>query len=320
MIRKKIIEAIESTIRRTGWKRIEVMKRFGISSSQVSRWKSEKQSRPCLVHPFNILDEEVQKVLAYRTCDEENRDLGYRKFTWKMVDEDIVYLSESSVYRILRRFKLLGRVFKEKDGALKEYEKRPEYVHHHWHTDIAYVILNRVHYYLIFMLDGFSRFLLHWELMTDMSGSSVEIFIQQVIDKYPGARPMVIHDNGSQFISHDFKQILFENNCIDVPTRMKHPETNGKAERFVGLIRNEALRPNSPSYYGEGVKVIENYVEEYNNSRYHAGIGYLKPADVFHGRGPAILAERRRKLEHARQKRFEANIVLNNILREDLPA
>jgi transposase InsO family protein len=314
------MDAIETAIRRTGWKRTEVMRLIGISSSQVSRWRRVNISGPCLIYPFHILDEEVQKLIAYRTSSEENRDLGYRKFTWKMVDEDIVYLSESSIYRILRQFKLLGRAFKENDGALKEYENKPKYVHHHWHTDIAYVIMSGIHYYLIFMLDGFSRFLLHWELMTDISGTSVEIFTQKTIDKYPEAMPMVIHDNGSQFISHDFKRILFENNCIDVPARMKHPETNGKAERFVGLIRNEALRPNSPSYYGEGVKVIEKYVDEYNNRRYHAGIGYLKPVDVFHGRGSAILAERREKLEQARQERFERNTELNSILLEGLPA
>lgn len=314
------MEAIEITIQWTGWKRVEVMRLWGISSSQVNRWRQEKTVRPSLIYPFHILDEEAQKVVAYRTSAEENRNLGYRKFTWKMVDEDIAYLPESSIYRILRQFKLLGRAFKENDGALKEYENKPLYVHHHWHTDIGYVIMSGIHYYLIFMLDGFSRFLLHWELMTDMSRTSVDIFTQKTIDQYPEARPMVIHDNGSQFISHDFKRILFENNCTDVPARLKHPETNGKAERFVGLIRNEALRPNSPSYYGEGVKVIEKYVDEYNNNRYHAGIGYLKPVDVFHGRGPMILAERRNKLKQARQVRFERNSQLNNILREELPA
>jgi putative transposase len=314
------MEAIDMTIKRTGWKRRDVMRRFETSSSQVSRWCREKTSCPCLIYPFHILVEEVQKVIDYRTFTEENRDLGYRKLTWKMVDEDVVYLSASSIYRILRQFKLLGRSFKENDGALKEYENKPKQVHHHWHTDIAYVILGGIHYYLIFMLDGFSRFLLHWELMTDMSSVSVEIFAQETIDKYPEARPMVIHDNGSQFISHDFKRILFENNCTDIPTRMKHPETNGKAERFVGLVRSEALRPNSPSYYSEGVKVIGKYVDEYNNRRYHAGIDYLKPVDVFHGRGPTILAERREKLKQARQKRFEINTEWNSILLENLPA
>ena len=111
------MEAIEKTIQRTGWKRTEVMYRFGISSSQISRWKCRETCRPVLVHPFRVLGEEIHKVIDYRTSSEENRDLGYRKLTWKMVDEDVVYLSESSIYRILRLFKLLGRAFKENDGG-----------------------------------------------------------------------------------------------------------------------------------------------------------------------------------------------------------
>ena len=314
------MEAIERVIQWTGWKRAEVMSLFSVSSSQISRWRQEKPVRPCLVHPYHVLDEEARKIVEFRTSSEENRNMGYRKFTWLMVDEGIAFLAESSVYRILSMFKLLGKAFKENDGAQKEYENKPLYVHHHWHTDIAYVTMSGVHYYLVFMLDGFSRFLLHWELMTDMSGLSVELFTQRTIDRYPEVRPMVIHDNGSQFISHDFKCILSENNCIDVPTRRKHPETNGKAERFVGLVRTEALRPNSPAYYGEGIKVIEKFVDEYNNNRYHAGIGYLKPVDVFNGRGPAILAERREKLRQARHERFARNTELNRILMGEIPA
>lgn len=314
------MNAIDQIITWTRWKQKTVLQKFGISTSQLSRWREEKIKKPLLINPFQILPEEIEKVVEFRTSDEDKRMLGYRKLTWKMIDENIVYISESAVYRILRCFKLLGKAFKENDGALKEYKNKPQYVHHHWHTDIAYVILSGIHYYLIFMLDGYSRYVLHWELMTDMSKTSVDIFIQNTIDKYPEAEPMIIHDNGSQYISHDFKQILFENNCKDVPARIKHPETNGKAERFVGLVRSEALRPNSPSYYGEGKRVIENYVHEYNNNRYHAGIRYLKPVDVFNGRSEIIVAERQRKLKEARQKRFEKNSELNSILMEELPA
>lgn len=173
----KIMEAIEQVIQWTNWKRTEVMCLFCVSSSQISRWRQEKPVHPCLVHPYHLLDEEVQRIIEYRTSSEENRNMGYRKFTWMMVDEDIAFLTESSVYRILTMFKLLGKVFKENDGAQKEYENKPLYVHHHWHTDIAYVKMSGAHYYLVFMLDGFSRFLLHWELMTDMSGLSVELFV-----------------------------------------------------------------------------------------------------------------------------------------------
>ncbi len=103
------MEAIERVIKWTGWKRTEVMKLLGISSSQVSRWSKEKPARPCLIHPFHILNEEIQSVVDYRKSSEEIRNMGYRKFTWKMIDEGVVFLTESSVYRILSMFKLLGK-------------------------------------------------------------------------------------------------------------------------------------------------------------------------------------------------------------------
>ena len=80
--------------------------------------------------------------------------------------------------------------------------------HDHWHSDIAYLKIGGIFYFLIMALDGYSRYLLGWELMTDMLGSSVENFIARVKEKYPHARPKLIHDNGSQFISHDFKKLM----------------------------------------------------------------------------------------------------------------
>jgi len=75
-------------------------------------------------------------------------------------------------------------------------------------ANIAYIKVGGILYFLIMMLDGYSRYLLEWELMTDMLGGSVETFVQRVKEKYPYARPKLIHDNGSQFISHDFKRLL----------------------------------------------------------------------------------------------------------------
>lgn len=237
--------------------------------------------------------------------------MWYRKLTWKMIDEDVAYLSESSVYRILSENRLLGKEFKENDGAEKEYENKPQRVHEHWHTDIAYVVIRKIHYYLILLIDGYSRYLLSWELMTDMMGLSVELFILKTREKYPGERPKVIHDNGSQFISNDFKSLLENNNCINIPTRIRHPETNGKAERMIGLIRQEALRPNSPSYFEEARTVIEDYVYYYNNERLHAGIKFLKPVDVFNGNDIEILKGRQEKLNQARKKRIQFNTSIN---------
>ena len=94
------MEAIERVIEWTGWKRTEVMRLFGISSSQMSRWRQEKPVRPSLINPFSILDEEVQRVIDYRKSSEEIRRLGYRKLTWKMIDEGIAFLTEPRLYTV----------------------------------------------------------------------------------------------------------------------------------------------------------------------------------------------------------------------------
>ena len=93
------------------------------------------------------------------------------------------------------------------------------------------------------MLDGYSRYLLDWELMPDMLGGSVEMFVQRVKEKYPHARPRLINDNGSQFISHDFKRLLQKLEIQQIFTRRNHPQTNGKIERMNGTVKQEALRP-----------------------------------------------------------------------------
>jgi len=63
------------------------------------------------------LDEEIDAVIAYRTKSDEHREMSYKKLTYMMIDEDIVYLSESSVYRILKKSCLLGPLYKEKGDA-----------------------------------------------------------------------------------------------------------------------------------------------------------------------------------------------------------
>jgi transposase InsO family protein len=169
----------------------------------LKRSSIEKKSE---VRATSVRPDEVAAVLAYRDL---HPDIGYRKLTWQMVDENIAFLSESKVYDILSAHNRLQGWNRVDHGSTeKEYRHKPKHVHHHWHTDIAYIKVGGIFYFLIMMLDGYSRYLLDWELMTDMLSGSVENFVQRVKDKYPHAKPKLIHDNGSQFVSHDFKRLL----------------------------------------------------------------------------------------------------------------
>ena len=158
------------------------------------------------------------------------------------------------------------------------------------------------------MLDGYSRYMLDWELMPDMLGGSVELFVQKVKDKYPFAKPKLINDNGSQFISHEFKKLLHKLEIQQVFTRRNHPQTNGKIERLNGIVKQEAIRPNSPQSYQEAWDILNDYCYQYNHQRLHAGISFLRPADMFFGRGQQVLTDRKNKIETARSNRKQKNL------------
>lgn len=201
-------------------------------------------------NPASVLPEEERAIIEFRL---KHREVGYRKLTWQMNDAEVVALSEPAVYKVLAKHDLLGPWSAKVSDASSEYQHKPTRVHEHWHTDITYVKVAGIFYFLIMMLDGFSRYVLDWELMTDMTSRSVENFLQRVREKYPHANPRLIHDNGSAFVSRDFKALVSRLGLTSVHTRRNHPETNGKAERFVGTTRQEALRVTPPGSFIEAI-------------------------------------------------------------------
>lgn len=300
------MDDISLHVRRTHLRLKEVLKLYGVSKSTYHGWQSADVAEP-QAKRSNIrspLPEEVEAVIAYRRL---HADVGYRKLTHMMNDARVAFLSESAVFSILQTHGLLSRWDKTgREPADKEYRHKPKVVHEHWHTDLAYVKIRGVFYYLIMVLDGYSRYLLGWELLSDMNGSSVEDFIQRVRERYPEARPKLIHDNGSQFVSRDFKQLMSRLSLDSVCTRRNHPETNGKAERFVGTVRCEALRPSSPTSYQEACCELERFAYLYNHQRLHAGINFVRPADRFFGRDEQVRSERfeRRRVASAARRQL----------------
>ena len=289
---------------RTGFPLSRLLAWWGLSRSTFYGWAAD-QPAESRYNPAAILAEEQSAVVAFR---KQHKDVGYRKLTWLMNDEGIAALSESAVYSILSKQNLLGR-WNSQGGvpAEKEYQYKPTKVHEHWHTDIAYVKVRGVFYFLIMMLDGYSRYVLDWDLMTDMTSRSVQDFVLRVREKHPQGSPMLINDNGSAFISRDFKMLVSRLDIQQVFTRRNHPETNGKAERWNGSVRQEALRPAAPDSYQDALRVIGDFVTFYNRNRLHAGIKFLRPIDLFEGKGEEVLERRRSRLADARLKRLAKN-------------
>ena len=227
---------------------------------------------------------------------------GYRRLTFMMIDDDVVAVSPSSTYRVLRKAGLLDRwnptTSRKGTGFVQ-----PDAPHKHWHIDIAYLNVGGTFYYFCGVLDGFSRALLHWEIRESMKEADVELIVQRAREKYPDAKPRIISDNGPQFIARDFKTFIRLAGMTHVRTAPYYPQSNGKMEAFNKTLKVTTIRPASPATYEEALRVVTGFIDYYNQTRLHSAIDYVAPLDKLEGRAEQILAERDRKLEAARERR-----------------
>jgi transposase InsO family protein len=227
---------------------------------------------------------------------------GYRRLTYMMMDADIVSASPATVYRVLSEAGRMGKRAKASSQKGKGF-KQPEKPHDHWHVDISYINCGGTFYYLITVLDGFSRMIVHHELRESMKELDVEIVCQRALEKHPDAKPRLISDNGPQFLAGDFKSFVRQSGMTHVRTSPYYPQSNGKLERFHGTLKQECVRPACPRDAAEAIAKIAAYVEHYNTRRLHSGIGYITPADRMAGKSKVIHEARDRKLVEARARR-----------------
>ena len=229
---------------------------------------------------------------------------GYRRLAFMMLDRDVVAASPRSVYRVLKAAGRIGRSTNKpsKKGTGFHQPRKP---HEHWHIDISYLNIHGTFYYLTTILDGYSRYIVHWEIRRSMTEQDELVVLQRAKEKFPQETPRIISDNGSQFLAKDFKEFIRICGMTHVRTSPYYPQSNGKLERFHGSIKGECIRPGTPISLEDAVRIVGRYVEHYNQVRLHSAIGYVAPADKLAGREAEIFAARDRKLAEARQRRKE---------------
>jgi putative transposase len=219
-----------------------------------------------------------------------------------MLDRDIVAVSPASVWRILSKAGLLEK-WNKKPSKKGTGFVQPLLPHEHWHIDISYINICGTFFYLCSLLDGCSRYIVHWEIREQMTETDVEIIIQKAKEKFPEARPRIISDNGPQFIAKDFKEFIRLSGMTHVRTSPYYPQSNGKLERFHKTLKGECIRPKTPLSLDDARRLVAEYIEHYNTIRLHSAISYIAPADKLNGKDKEIFKERDQKLEAAREQR-----------------
>ena len=279
-----------------------VLRRLAIAPMQYHRWTAryghENVSNRLIPRDHWLTPAERQAILAYHDAHAPE---GYRRLTFMMLDADIVAVSPATVYRVLKSAGRLDR-WNGKPSLKGTGFVQPLHPHEHWHIDISYLNLAGTFYYLCSILDGATRFIVHWELRERMTSADVETVLQRAREQYPDATPRIISDNGPQFIAKDFKQFIRLAGMTHVRTAPYYPQSNGKLERWHQTLK-VTIRPQPPRSLEEARRLVTRFVEYYNHHRLHSAIGFITPADMLAGQADTIWAARDQKLEAARARR-----------------
>ena len=287
----EIVNHVESQSGR----RRKVLMELGIPRSTYYRWRKGpgKGGRRT---PWNrITPNEERRVLAVAR---EYPELSSRQISAWITDNEGFAVSESTVYRILRREGLVKRQETELETA-KEYHTKTTRPHQMWATDASYFkVVGWGYYYLVTVMDDYSRFILGWKLQKDMSADSLIEVVQEAVDMTGMTdvpvedRTRLLSDNGAGYISRAFRNYLNLVGIGHILAAPFHPQTNGKVERYQQSLKRvvNQLPYELPSQLE---KAIADFVDYYHYRRYHKALGDVTPADVLYGRREEIIKRRR---------------------------
>ncbi len=290
---------------------------LGIPRSSYYRWRRHQPGLGNRERPWNrITPAEEDKILAVAR---ESPELSSRQLSAWITDNEGFAVSESTVYRILRREGLVKRQ-ETQPTAAKEYHTKTTRPHQMWATDASYFrVIGWGYYYLVTVLDDYSRFILGWKLQKDMSANSLIEVVQEAVDATGMTdvpvedRTRLLSDNGAGYVSRAFRDYLSLVGIGHILAAPYHPQTNGKVERYQQSLKREVnqLPYELPS---ELERAIAAFVDYYNYRRYHKALGDVTPADVLYGRREHILEHRKEVQVQTTKRRRDYNHGLRELV------
>src|SRR5271163_4052455 len=236
---------------------------------------ADHRSRPDRV--WNRIPDDVRGQIIDLAL--ELPELSPRELAVRFTDEQKYFVSEASVYRLLKAHDLITSPASVVIKAANEFKDKTTAINQLWQTDLRYIVA--------------------WRLGPTMCASDVTATLDLALAASGLDRAIVMHrprllsDNGSSYVASDLAAWLEDKNMEHVRGAPYHPQTQGKIERWHQTLKNRILLDN---YYqpGDLEQQINAFVEHYNHVRYHESIDNLTPADVYFGRAETILAERHR--------------------------
>jgi len=225
-------------------------------------------------------------------------DQSPRQVAWHITDTEQYFISESSVYRILKGFDLVASPAYDLVTASDKFKNPTKRVNEMWQTDFTqFKVAGWGWYYLCTVLDDFSRYILAWQLSSTMASADVqdtldialaETGVTHVKVKH---RPRLLSDNGPAFISDALAEYLKPYQIHHIHSRPYHPQTQGKIERYHRSMKS-IVKLDTFYFPWKLEQAIANFVAYYNHQRYHESLDNLTPADMYFGRTEEVLTQR----------------------------
>jgi putative transposase len=305
----RLVEESTLPVRRT-------LEKIGIPHATFYRWYDRYQTggpevlddrcpRPDRV--WNRIPDDVRDRIVHLALDEPA--LSPRELAVRFTDTEGYFVSEASVYRLLKAHDLIASPAFIVMKAADEFKDKTTAPNQLWQTDFTYLkVIGWGWFYLSTVLDDFSRYIIAWKLCTTMKADDVTATLEMALDA-SGLdkakvlyRPRLLSDNGSSYVSDDLAKWMERHGMAHVRGAPYHPMTQGKIERWHQTLKNRILLEN---YYlpGDLQAHINAFVDDYNHRRYHESINNLTPADVYFGRGQTVLLERERIKRNTIQNR-----------------
>ena len=311
-------------VEESGFKVTEALRRLDIPRSTYYRWKSKlkregltglKDKKATPKKQWNALTEYEREIIL--EIADKNPDLSCREISFYITDNKSFTVSESSVYRILKEEGLIRDRTITSFPAAKEYHTKPQYVNEQWQTDATYLhVEGWGWYYLISVLDDYSRKIIAWDIKSSMTGDD---FIEVVdracevagVDKKN--MPNLVSDRGPALISNELKDYLNEQSIHHILASPYHPQTNGKIERY-----HKSLKSAVKLYVYDCPNTLKaevgKFISYYNKKRYHESLGNVTPDDVFYGKREKIIKDRTEKKRLTLERRKNYNTGSNSIM------
>jgi len=308
----KIVQESELGVNRT-------LKELGIHKSTFYQWYGKYQDRGydglapkkrAMNSQWNkIPDKHRQKVVEVAL---DLPELSPRELAFHITDHIGFFISESSVYRILKSRGLITSPAHLLMRADNEFKDKTSRINQMWQTDFTYFkIIGWGWYYLSTILDDYSRYIVSWELCSNMTGEDAQRSVEHAL-KCTGLKnnnpPRLLSDNGSCYISNNLADYLESVGIHHVRGAPNHPQTQGKIERYHRSMKNVVKLEHyfSPDELRSRLK---EFVDYYNNKRYHESLQNVTPADVYFGRDQQLIKKRNLMKQKTMKKRREIHLL-----------